>query len=359
MAGKFKWCKFSECNLDDSFFDTLKADYPGFDAWFRRKATEGQEAFVFTDDVGIGAFVCLKPEDNEPIELIDRNLPALKRFKISTLKLAERVQGIRLGEGAVGIALWHWQQDRSDEIYVTVFEKHQYLITLLERFGFQCIGIKKDTGECVLSRSRREVDYSNQYKAFPFINPNFTAAGLIPINFNWHDTLFPFSELMRTQQEVEEIAAANGMTKIYIGTPTSALDHEIGEPVIIYRISDQYPKKYRSVATSYCVITDIKYIKNLGRYSMTLDQFLQLVGNKSVFTTEELASIYNRRNKNIVMFELTYNGFFGKGHNVNQNDLKTKGLWFDMHPYQFRYTKEQFVDILEMGDIDVQNVIIG
>lgn len=29
MAGKFYLRKFSEINLDDSFFDTLKKDYPG------------------------------------------------------------------------------------------------------------------------------------------------------------------------------------------------------------------------------------------------------------------------------------------------------------------------------------------
>lgn len=43
MAGKFYLRKFSEINLDDSFFDTLKKDYPGsasspsFSTWFDKK----------------------------------------------------------------------------------------------------------------------------------------------------------------------------------------------------------------------------------------------------------------------------------------------------------------------------------
>lgn len=359
MIGKFKWCKFADCNIGDSFFDSLRKDYQGFDAWFTKKSKEGKEAFVYRDEYGIGAFLCLKTDDNEPIELVGETLPALNRLKISTLKLAERVQGIRLGEGAIGIALWHWQQENSDEVYVTVFEKHQYLIDLLNRFGFQNVGLKKDTGECVLIKNKQEIDYSDPYKSFPFINPNFTTARLIPINHDWHDTLFPFSELMRTQQEVEEIAAANGITKVYIGTPFSTLQHKVGEPVLIYRISNHNPKKYRSVVTSYCTIVNVLHIKNNRHYNIDLASFINIVGNKSVFTNKELISIYNKPNNNIVMFELIYNGFFGKGCNVNQNDLKNNGLWFDMHPYKFRYNKSQFINILEMGERNVQNIIIN
>ncbi|MFZ3171816.1 MAG: hypothetical protein WA118_07545 [Carboxydocellales bacterium] len=359
MAGKFKWGKFSECDINDTFFDSLKEDYPEFEDWFRKKAAEDKEAFVFSDEAGLGAFVCLKPDDNEPIELMDRTLPAAKRFKISTLKLADRFQGLRLGEGAVGIALWHWQKDKSKEIYVTVFEKHKPLISLLELFGFKCIGTLKRTGECAFFRSREQIDYSDPFKSFPFINPNFTVASLIPIKHDWHDTLFPFSELMRTNQEVEEMAAANGITKVYIGTPSSLPNHAVGEPVIVYRISDKEPKTYHSVATSYSVITDIKVIKSGWKYKMSQEDFLRYIGNKSVFTGDELVRIYNTKSPNIVMFEIAYNGFFGKGHNVTHNELKNSGLWFDMHPYHFQYSKEQFVKILQMGDVDVQNVIVN
>ena len=56
MAGKFYLRKFSEINLDDSFFDTLKKDYPGsasspsFSTWFDKKAQEGRTALVFYDE---------------------------------------------------------------------------------------------------------------------------------------------------------------------------------------------------------------------------------------------------------------------------------------------------------------------
>ena len=57
------------------------------------------------------------------------------------------------------------------------------------------------------------------------------------------------------------------------------------------------------------------------------------------------------------MLELVYNGFFGKGHNVIHKDLHEKGL-FESHPYNIDYSKKQFIEILEMGDVDVSDVII-
>ncbi len=41
MAGKFILKEFSNINLDDHFFDSLKRDYEGFVGWYNKKASEG------------------------------------------------------------------------------------------------------------------------------------------------------------------------------------------------------------------------------------------------------------------------------------------------------------------------------
>ena len=85
MAGKFERKSFSDINLDDPFFDSLKEDYPGsetstcFTEWFRTKAAEGKKALVFEDTQGVAAFICLKPE-HEAIELKGKTLPAIQRL---------------------------------------------------------------------------------------------------------------------------------------------------------------------------------------------------------------------------------------------------------------------------------------
>lgn len=355
MAGKFVWRKFKDVDLNDEFFTSLRADYEEFPIWFQKKSDAGDYALVFNDEQGIGSFVYLK-EETEPIVLMDRTLPAIPRVKIGTLRLAERFRRLRLGEGALGVSLWKWQELKCDEIYVTVFEKHIELINLFERFGFRCVGMN-DRGECVYLKSRKNIDYSNAYKSFPFIRSNLNKAGLIPIFDSFHDRLFPYSELKGNNREIEEETAGNGITKVYIGSPYTAMHYEVGEPVGIYRIyKGEGAKTYRSAVTSYCTVAKIDIIKNNGQATMSVSDFVKNAGNKTIFTAEELTEIYNGKN-NVVMLELVYNGFFGKGHNVIHKNLNEQGL-FTTYPYSIEYTKDQFIKILEMGEVDVQNVII-
>ncbi|AWW25975.1 hypothetical protein [Acetobacterium sp. KB-1] len=363
MAGKFTFKKFSELDLCDPFFDTLKEDYPedmvniGFAKWFQKKSDAGSTALVFDDEEGLGAFVCLK-EENESIEMIEEVLPAKPRVKISTLRLAERFRGQRLGEGAIGLALWKWQQSMVDEIYVTVFEKHDLLIIQLERFGFKLAGHNLND-ECVYVKSRDKVDYSDPYKSFPFIDPEFRNAGYLIVEDVYHDTLFPYSELKNTLQEQVGLAVANGLTKIYIGSPTSRLPYRVGEPILIYRkYTGSGPKGYKSCVTSYAIVSDVIVVKENYRFNIKLEELLNRINNKSVFDENEIRVKYNNE-RNLVVVEMLYYGFFGAGNNVNWMWLKNNGLWPDSYPTTARLTPEQLDVILREGEIDVSNVIIN
>ena len=355
MSGKFVWKKFAEVDVNDVFFESLKADYVEFTDWFQKKSSANENALVFSDEQGVGAFIYLKRE-NEPIELIDKTLPSSHRLKIGTLKLSERIKGVRLGEGAIGVSLWYWQKAKLDEVYITVFDRHDDLVNLLCRFGFINEG-KNKRGESVYIKKRSTIDYSDSYKSFPFIDSNFVKAGIIPINEDFHDRLFPYSELKGNTNDVEEETAGNGITKVYIGSPYTAMHYSVGEPVFIYRIhTGNEPKTYKSAITSFCTITKIDIIKDNGKIIVSLDDFIKNAGNKTIFTKEELSERYKK--KNVVMLEMVYNGFFGKGKNVIHRDLNNNGL-FQGHPYNIELTKQQFIQVLNMGGADVQNIIVN
>ncbi|MEA4848953.1 MAG: hypothetical protein VB106_17100 [Clostridiaceae bacterium] len=357
MAGKFELTKFSDVNLNDAFFDPLKADYEEFPIWFKKKGDLNENALVFHDEQGIGAFVYLKKE-NEAISLTEGVLPAVPRLKIGTMRLAERFRGQRFGEGALGVSLWYWNTTKADEIYVTVYDKHIELIRLFERFGFMCAG-KNPRGELVYLKSRRSLNYSNPYMCFPFIDPSIDKAGMVPIFDYYHDRLFPYSELKGRNQEVIEETAGNGVTKVYIGTPYSDMHYSTGEPVFIYRIHTGVGSKtYKSVITSFCTITKVDVIRSSGKPLISIEEFIKKAGNKTIFMAAELAELYNSKNSNLVMIELVYNGFFGKGKNVTHRNLDEQGL-FPAHPYHVQYNKSQFEKILEMGGVDVSNVTIN
>jgi len=364
MGGKFQLRKFSEIDINDLFFSPLKIDYPedamniGFVKWFEKKSREDATALIFNDELGVGAFLCLKDE-NEQIALKRDVLPAIPRIKISTLRLGERYRGQRLGEGAIGLALWKWQGTKRQEIYVTVFPKQDLLIDLLEKFGFIMVGYNNN-GECVYLKSRDRIDYSDPYKSFPFINPTFKKGGYLIVDDVYHDTLFPYSDLKNTLQEQVALSVANGISKIYVGAQYTQPHYQIGEPVFIYRRhtkQDNQRPTYKSCITSYCIVTDVIMAKINNHALMHFDALCERIGNKSVFDKKELLVKF-QNDKHVVVIELLYCGYFGAGNNINHAWLKGHGYFTDQYPALIQVPPDMFKSILREGDIDVSDVII-
>lgn len=366
MAGRFLLKKFSDMDLDDVFFDSLKIDYPGtasstgFVEWFKKKSKDGSTALVFEDEVGVGAFVVLKKEEEE-IVLQDGMLPAKKRIKISTFRIAERYRRQRIGEGAIGLLLWKWQQSIAEEVYVTVFAKHTTLISQFERFGFQKRGVNTN-GENVYVKNRKQIDFSDPYKSFPFIKDDFDYAGYIIIDDNYHDTMFAYSELANTASLQTKISSSvsNGLSKIYVGQAPIP-NYRVGEPVLVYRrYTKGAGKRYRSCVTSFCIVTDVIQAKTNNRYLMSFDELKMRIGNKSVFNENELMEKYNSF-KNVTVIELLYYGYFGAGNNVNMDWLSQNGYWAaqNQYPTEVRLSKNQFIRVLSEGNVNVSNVIIN
>lgn len=365
MAGKFKRKSFAEIDLEDHFFDSLKRDYPGtnnstgFIEWFHKKAAVGKKALVFEDEQGIGAFINLKPDEYEEIKLHDDIvLPKMKRLKITTIKIDERYQHQRIGEGALGLTLWKWRDLGNKEIYVTVFKKHNTLIALLEKFGFKYSGCNPD-GECVYIKNREELDFSTPLKAFPFINPNFNRAGYLLINDKYHDTMFAYSELANTLQSKVDMSVANGLMKVYLSSAREVA-FKPTTPILIYRKYTGTAGKagYKSCITSYCIVTQIVQVKSRGKYFISYEEYRKLIGNKSVFDENELKEKYDTLT-DIMLIEILYLGYFGAGNNVNWAWLKNNGYWPNTYPMSILYSKEQFCKILQEGNVDVENVIIN
>ena len=133
---------FAEVDLQNSFFDSFREDYNGFDKWFNQKADE--TAYVCYSNNELSAFLYIKVEDeNENYADIVPNFPRKKRLKIGTLKVTSN--GFKIGERFLKIIFDNALQYRVDEIYVTIFDKRPEqlrLIALLEEWGFVHFGDK-------------------------------------------------------------------------------------------------------------------------------------------------------------------------------------------------------------------------
>jgi hypothetical protein len=204
------------------------------------------------------------------------------------------------------------------------------------------------------------VSYGDPYKSFPFIDPTFQNAGYLVVDDAYHDTLFPYSELSNTLQEQIALSVANGISKVYIGSPSTIPPYRIGEPILIYRryTGTTGSKGHKSCVTSYCVVTNIIIAKENNKYKIPIEELLRQIGNKSVFDETEIRTRYHNR-RSLVIIEMLYYGFFGAGNNVNWVWLKNKGYWPNGYPTTARLTPEQFQTILREGNINVPNVIIN
>lgn len=352
---RFQIKKFRECNIDDPFFDSLKNDYPGFVAWYNGHPE--RLVYINEGEEGIDALLILKDGEQDIIDLKDLSLPQIPRIKICTLKLNENKRNQRLGEGAIGIALWHWQKRLEDEIYITVFPKHTTLTMLLERFGFKDMG-ELENGEHLYLKSKLDIDMTNPYTFFPFIDGGCNKFGILPIEDFYHDVLFPYSELHNSTPYDSELAVSNGISKVYIATPVANVSYEENQPVFIYRKFNGPNPGYKSVITSFCTITKIHYIKKNNRYLKTKDEYMHIIRNKSVYSQEQLEDIYNSSKNNILIIELVYNGYFGKGKNINWKYLKEKNYINDKHFYRTIINKTQFENLLREGGKDERNIVI-
>ena len=52
--------------IEDNFFDSLKADYKGFENWYKKKSLEGKKAYITRySNNEISSFLMLKVEDEK------------------------------------------------------------------------------------------------------------------------------------------------------------------------------------------------------------------------------------------------------------------------------------------------------
>ena len=128
---------FAEIDLQDPFFQSLKNDYLGFEDWFRRK--KDQDAFVQYENNKIIGFLYLKVEEN----IVDDVIPAIianKILKVGTFKID--AHGTKMGEQFIKIIMDYAVNEDVDVCYVTIYEKHDSLINLVQQYGFEQYGIK-------------------------------------------------------------------------------------------------------------------------------------------------------------------------------------------------------------------------
>lgn len=281
---------FSEVNLDDSFFDSLRCSYAGFDGWFNRKALGGEYAyFAFDSCSNLIAMLYLKEESGLEEGVIPRmDFP---RLKIGTFKVDfDHHTGI--GKRLLAISLRDFARSGLDFVYVTMHENENTssLAKLLYKYGFSYWGSKDQ--ETVLYKTRSCSD-DNAFIRYPFVSRSVGNCWILSIRPEYHKDLFGDVHLTSEYgQPIIDESCLNSIEKIYLSGSQNAADMAVGDKVIIYRTTDyEGPAHYRSVVTSVCTVVKVV---NLNFFRDEVD-FLKKVRGKTVFTLEELRRFWQTK----------------------------------------------------------------
>ncbi len=342
--------KFAEIDLDDNFFDTLKEDYPGFEAWYEKKSQDNCKAFVQYTNNKLQAFLYLKNERGEELSDITPIRPACNRLKVGTFKID--AHNTKLGERFIkkimDVALYM----KADEIYLTVFPKHEGLIRILQRYGFVEEGKKGE--ELVLIKHMKTLT-GDIIKDYPLLKTTGKRKFLLSIYPKYHTRMFPDSILQNEENKkkelIKDISYTNSIHKIYLCFMPDTAQLRRGDLIAIYRTKDDKGSaRYRSVITSVCQIEEVKTNKDFAN----LEDFLAYTNYYSIFDTEDLKQWYQQRNCYIL--KMTYNIALTKrvtnGYLVDELRMAPNYWGF------FQLTDEQFDAILKKGEID-ESVIIN
>jgi predicted nucleic acid-binding protein len=348
---------FGNIPIEDTFFDSLKEDYLGFEKWFNKKAEE--KAYVTYNNGKILSFLYLKTENiDENYSDINPIFTPKRRLKIGTFKVVSN--GVRLGERFLKIIFDNAIINKVEEIYVTIFDKReeqQRLISLMEEWGFQKFGTKGNNGELVYVRDfSKGFDAQNPKRTYPFI-PTNTQIFLIPIYPKYHTELLPDSFLKTESPEnfVENEPHRNAISKIYI---SRSIQRNIkrGDILIFYRTAPQDKSAYyHSVITTIGIVEDkIDDIQNEA-------EFILKARKRSIFTDEYLKEFWNYNPKYrpfLIRFLSVYS--FQLGNRLNRKSLLDMEI-ITGEENELRglkeITKEHFIQILKGAQVNESFIV--
>lgn len=343
MNKNMEYKLFKDIDLEDKFFDSLKEDYSGFDEWFYKKGNE--KAYVqYKEDGYMEGFLYLKIETEEVTDVMPI-IKAKKILKVGTFKIDSH--GTKLGERFIKIIMDYAINESVDICYVTIYPKHVGLIKLVSQYGFKKYGIKGKEGkkEDVYVKDMTIVNGDLNYD-YPLISLSNRKKYMLSIYPKYHSIMFPDSILTNENKNmIMDVAYTNSIHKIYV----CRMDVEClkyGDTVVIYRTApNSESAEYKSVATSICVVEEVKLQSEFNGF----DEFYSYASRYSVFDRDDLRYWYERGECKAI--KMTYNVALQK-RLIRHDLIETIGLDREQYWGFFSITDKQFMDIVHSGKIN-------
>lgn len=290
-------------DLRDPLFDSLRADYPGFDAWFtERCALQHRKCWVVEVGGALAGIIIRKEETRAEAEGTITS-QGNKILKLCTFKMGQAYRGEKFGEQLLKQCLWFSQSNGYDIVYLTVFADKDDLLHLLQSYGFKETA-RRPNGELVLEKAMRKgaLPFDDQTDILDFDRASYprfydgerVAKYCVPIQGAYHEKLFPeisfrvplplFSALglarERTASPRQERTPGNTIRKVYL-CRAQAKCLRAGDLLLFYLSKDDRLEWKQSLTTVGIV--------ERWQESTTPEDLIRMTAKRSVFSARELS----------------------------------------------------------------------
>ncbi|MGZ0019101.1 hypothetical protein [Nitrosomonas sp. wSCUT-2] len=275
-----------EFDIHQTFFDSLREGYSGFDEWYLKSAGNHRKAWCITDGEILHA-ICIYKEEDHPV-IIDGGIPLEGiALKLCTFKVGESVRGRKLGERLLFSAFKYAIEHSIPYVYLHTYGKEQeMLVSLCQDYGFELAGkykkrddvyIKKMSAPDLVPVGMSPLTYAITY--YPhYLDIDAVGKFIVPIQPEYHNDLFAdtsdTANSLFANDSSQYSPQSNTIKKAYI-CHAKTTQIQSGDLLLFYRTNDR-----KSIE---CVgVVEQTYREN------NIDSILPLVSKRTVFSKKEL-----------------------------------------------------------------------
>lgn len=278
-----------EIDKSQSFFDSLRQSYDGFDNWYQQKAEEQRKCWCIEDDNKKVVAICIYKQEQDA-QLTDNGEKVKgKILKLCTFKVDSSARGKKLGERLLFIAFDYCVKNDIDWVYLHTYgEEQKTLVGLCEEYGFYFLGKYKKDDVYIKPMKLKQEDLGSLEslkRYYPFFQDNNTVQKyIIPIQPKYHEDLFPdFSSMKGSLFESDQSlysSQGNTIKKAYL-CHSNIKPLKKGDVVLFYRSTDKKSIQCMGIVEE-------------AFTSDTVEEVFPKIAKRTVFTHSDLEEILSK-----------------------------------------------------------------
>ena len=273
-----------------SFFESLRKSYDGFDEWFQKCAQDKRKCWCIEDGSNKIVAICIYKHELDARLTDDGEVIHGRILKLCTFKVDVTARGKKLGERLLYIAFDYCVKNNLDWVYLHTFgEEQKTLVGLCLDYGFYCLGKYKQDDVYIKPMKLLDDDCNSLdslIKYYPYFKDNeFVQKFIVPIQPKYHEDLFPdFSSMKGSLFEKDQSlysCQGNTIKKAYL-CHSRIKSIQKGDIILFYRSKDR--KSIQCMGIVENVI-----------FSENIDEVFPTIAKRTVYNYSDLQNILKKK----------------------------------------------------------------